>query len=121
MSDELPGSQPDKAGRREVREYGEFRPDRRRLFRDVMESLWERITSRPRRRSVKIQVYIYLDTDDKDVSRQIFEWVDRLVDLLGYAGPFRVRIERGSFKRKSIAKEDKGLAPAGTSSEYSKS
>ena len=65
------------------------------------------IGMRPSRQSAmpdEISVAVYLATDDVDAIARVFVHVDELVEALGYDGPIKATIERGSFVRNSWAK-----------------
>ncbi|WP_192810128.1 hypothetical protein [Actinomadura rudentiformis] len=59
-----------------------------------------------------IHVDIYLDTDDERTIRQVVNEFDRLVDFLGFDGPFDPSEERGSFIRRSWARMKLTMNPA---------
>jgi hypothetical protein len=55
------------------------------------------------------KVSMYLSTDDDETINHVVQCVDKLVDYLGYDGPFSVEIEKGSFIRRSFAVMKKSL------------
>jgi hypothetical protein len=52
----------------------------------------------------EISVIVYLDTDSDATIARVIKSVDRLVEVLGYYGPTRLSMERGSFFRQSWAR-----------------
>jgi ribosomal protein S13 len=57
----------------------------------------------------EISVAVYLETDDSAVINSVVHDLDELVEALGYDGPLRPIVERGSFFRQSWGKLRKAL------------